>query len=131
MKSADIKKTAIKDIPFNPPLTVSSTKPEYAARLFLLKRIAFQYEDEVRIILLKKNKTKENGIELNYDCENIDLISRIVLDPRLGDNTAEMLYKCFADNYGFTAYHSGKTTVKRVLRSQLYATQAQATLSID
>ena len=131
MKSADIKKTAIKDIPFDPPLKVPSTKPEYAARLFLLKRIAFQYEDEVRIILLKKNKTKENGIELNYGCENTDLISRIVLDPRLGDNTAEMLYKCFADDYGFTAYHSGKTTVKRVLRSQLYANQAQATLSLE
>lgn len=131
MKTVDIKKSTIKDIPFNPPLTVPSTKPEYAARLFLLKRIAFQYEDEVRFILLKKNKTKENGIELNYDCENTDLINRIVLDPRLGDNTAEMLYKCFANDYGYTAYHSGKTIVKRVLRSQLYASPAQATLSID
>lgn len=131
MKTADIKKTELKDIPFVPPLKVSLNSPEFAARLFLLKRIAFQYEDEVRIILLKKNKTQDTGIEMEYTCGNTDLIRSIVLDPRLGDNTAEVLDKCFTEDYGFKPYISGKTTVKRVLRSQLYASPAQATLHLD
>lgn len=131
MKTADIKKIELKDIPFAPPLKVAMNSPEFAARLFLLKRIAFQYEDEVRIILLKKNKTQEMGIEMEYTCDNTDLIRSIVLDPRLGDNTAEVLSKCFTEDYGFKPYNSGKTMVKRVLRSQLYANPAQATLHLD
>ena len=131
MKTADIKKVDLKDIPFNPPLKVALNSPEFAARLFLLKRIAFQYEDEVRIILLKKNKTQEEGVGIEYTCENTDLISRIVLDPRLGDNTADVLIKCFTDDFGFKPYKSGKTIVKRVLRSQLYSSPSQATLHLD
>lgn len=131
MKTADIKKIELRDIPFAPPLKVALNSYEFAARLFLLKRIAFQYEDEVRIILLKKNKTQETGIEMEYTCDNTDLIRSIVLDPRLGDNTAEVLSKCFTEDYGFTPYISGKTTVKRVLRSQLYASPAKATLHLD
>ena len=131
MKTADIKKTELKDIPFNPPLKVDLNTPEFAARLFLLKRIAFQYEDEIRIILLKKSKTQESGINIEYTCKNTDLISRIVLDPRLGDYSSELLYNCFSDDFGFKPYKSGKATVKRVLRSQLYAKPAKATLRLD
>jgi len=131
MKTSDIKKVELKDIPFDPPLRVALNSPEFAARLFLLKRVAFQYEDEVRIILLKKNKTQERGIEMEYSCDNTDLIRSIVLDPRVGDNTAEVLNKCFSEDYGFRPYNSGKTIVKRVLRSQLYASPAKATLQLD
>ena len=131
MKTSDINKIELKDIPFDPPLKVALNSPEFAARLFLLKRIAFQYEDEVRIILLKKNKTQETGIEMEYTCDNTDLIGSIVLDPRLGDNTAEVLSKCFEEDYGFKPYNSGKRTVKRVLRSQLYTSPAQANLHLD
>lgn len=131
MKTADIKKVELKDIPFVPPLKVALNSPEFAARLFLLKRKAFQYEDEVRIILLKKNKTQEKGIEMEYTCDNTVLIRSIVLDPRLGDNTAEVLSKCFTEDYGFKPYNSGKNTIKRVLRSQLFASPAQATLHLD
>ena len=131
MKTADIKKVELKDIPFDPPLKVAWNTPEFAARLFLLKRTAFQYEDEIRIILLKKNKTQEAGIALKFTCDNTDLIRSIVLDPRLGDNTAEILSECFTEDYGFKPYNSGKTTVKRVLRSQLYTSLAQATLHLD
>lgn len=131
MKTADIKKTELKDIPFNPPLKVDLNTPEFAARLFLLKRIAFQYEDEIRIILLKKSKTQESGINIEYTCKNTDLISRIVLDPRLGDYSSELLYNCFSDVFGFKPYKSGKAIIKRVLRSQLYAKPAKATLRLD
>lgn len=88
MKTADIITKELKNIPFSPSIAMSPNSQEFAARLFLLKRIAFQYEDEVRIIVLKKRKTQEQGIELSYTCDNEDLYSRIVLDPKLGDNTA-------------------------------------------
>lgn len=131
MKTSDIKTKELKLIPFDPPVSVALNSPEFAARLFMLKRIAFQYEDEVRIIALKKNKTQELGIELHYACNNNELISRIVLDPRLGDNTTLMLQNYFSEKYGFTPYISGKTIVNRVLRSQLYEKQGQESLSID
>lgn len=131
MKTADIKRTVLKDIPFNPPLKVALNTPEFAARLFLLKRIAFQYERRNSNYYIEKSKTQESGINLEYTCENTDLISRIVLDPRLGDNSSDLLYNCFSGVFGFKPYKSGKTTVKRVLRSQLYVSPAKASLRLD
>ena len=94
---------------------------------------AFKYEDEIRIILVKKNATKENGIKVTYDCDNTDLIHQIVLDPNLGDSTSRMLKKVFATEYGFKpfvgTFHIHNTV--RVLQSQLYTKKSIAELHID
>ena len=132
LKTADIKKE-LRDIPFEPAIAPDEkiNSDTFASRLFLLKRIAFKYEDEIRIIMVKKTATKESGIKINYDCNNTDLIHQIVLDPNIGENTSAMLKKVFVGEYGFTPFKGKIKDTSRVLQSQLYAKQSVAELYID
>lgn len=130
MKTNDIKK-GLNEIPFDPPAGGKINSDSFAARLFLLKRVAYTYEDEIRIIVVKQDATKEKGIKVNYDCENTDIINRIVLAPNIGDYTYKMLYNLFVTKYDFTDCIKRGKEYKRVLRSQLYAKQKQAVLKIE
>ena len=132
LKTDDIRK-GLRSIPFNPPIAPDAdlNSDAIAARLFLLKRIAFKYEDEIRVIVVKDKATKEKGIGIDLQCENTDLIQSVVLDPNLGDYTYGMLKDLFINKYGFTRDVKNGRTYNRVLRSQLYAQQEQATLKID
>lgn len=132
LKTEDICKD-LRKIPFIQPVGIDANlnTEMFAARLFLLKRIAYKYEDEIRIIIVKKNATKENGIAINYECENNELFHRIVLDPNIGDYTAEMLKSLFVSEYGFSPLNRNGKLFNRVLRSQLYAKQKQVTLALD
>lgn len=130
MKTSDIKKNPISSIPFGNPIPKANSS-EWKARLLLLKRIAYKYEDEIRIILVKKNKTKEQGINLEYQCKNTDLIETIVLDPSLADNTTALLKDVFENKYNFKPKQNKNGRLqRRVLKSQLYAVQKPQILTI-
>lgn len=130
MKTSDIKKKPISSIPFGNPIPKVNSS-EWKARLLLLKRIAYKYEDEIRIILVKKNKTKEQGINLEYQCKNTDLIETIVLDPSLADNTTALLKDVFENKYNFKPkLDKNGGHQRRVLKSQLYAVQKPQILTI-
>lgn len=133
LKTDDIKKADLRSIPFNPtiPTDMKLNSDEFAARLFLLKRKAFAYEDEIRIIIVKDSATKEKGVGLRYDCENTDFVQRIVIDPSIGDYTYDMLKNLFINDYGFIPKDINGKVFNRVIRSQLYAQQPQAVLKID
>jgi len=124
MKTSNIKH-AINKIPFAKPIPKSQS-PEWYARLLLLKRIAYKYEDEIRIIMIKKDKTKESGIYLDYQCENTDLIKLIFLDPSIQDNITNLLKEVFENKYRFTTIKN----THRVMKSQLYAKQKPQNLKI-
>ena len=132
LKTDDIRKD-LRKIPFTPPLGphANLNTDSFAARLFLLKRVAYKYEDEIRIIIVKKNATKENGISVKYECENNELFQRIVIDPNVGDYTADMLKSLFVNEYDFSPINRKRKLFNRVLRSQLYAKQKQETLMLD
>jgi len=132
LKTNDIKKE-LRSIPFNPPIgkDVKVNSDTFVSRLFLLKRIDFSYEDEIRIIIVKPASTKETGIKIKYDCDNTDLIHQIVLDPTLGERTAAMLKKVFAEDYSFSPFPGSTQSMARVLQSQLYAKQSVAEIRID
>lgn len=132
LRTSDIKKD-LKDIPFNPAIApdVKINSDKFASRLFMLKRIAFMYEDEIRIVIVKKKSTQENGIKVNYSCDNVSLIHQIILDPNLGENTSSLLKKAFVREYGFTPFVGKVHNNPRVLQSQLYAKQSPAELHID
>ena len=132
LKTRDITKD-LRDIPFNPPIEKNRrlNSDLFAARLFLLKREDFKYEDEIRIIVVKKNQTKEAGIKVKYACGNTDLIYQIVLDPNIGKSTAAMLKKVFIDEYGFSPFIGKVQNTSRVYQSQLYAKQSAAVLHLD
>lgn len=134
LPTKDIRKDKISQIPFSTSLP-SGTKDIFV-RLLLLKRIAYQYEDEIRIILIKKRAAigeKPAGIKLNYRCENQSLISHIILDPSIEQYTTELLKETFISKYGFKSMvnlATGKTT-SVVLKSALYSAQKRATLEWD
>lgn len=132
LKTNDIEKD-LHNIPFEPAITpnMEFNSDTFASRLFLLKRIAFKYEDEIRIILVKNSPTKEKGIKIQYNCNHTDLIHQIVLDPNLGGNTSAMLKTVFAKEYGFSSFVGKSHNTPRVLQSQLYAKTSVATLHLD
>ena len=90
------------------------------ARLILLKRRAFEYENEIRIIIVKDKNTKEKGIYLPYECENTDLIDTISFDPNIGDYTFKLLKDILISKYKFSQRKTEKGVRSRVFRSQLY-----------
>jgi hypothetical protein len=89
-------------------------------RLLLLKRIAFKYEDEIRILAIKKYKTLEDGIKLNYSMNPSELIDTITIDPLVGKNIEKMLKDLFKKEYG----------IKRVYKSTLYSTSTDIRIEI-
>lgn len=119
MKTADIKKN-LSQIPFKTPMPKYRSR-EFFVRLLLLKRVAFEYENEIRVIIVKKNKTQEKGISVPFNCNNTDLIHSIMLDPRLGDEVTKMLKEVFVQKYSFTPFVINDRPKYRVLKSQLYA----------
>lgn len=59
-------------------------------RLLLLKRTAFKYEEEIRIILVpKKEQNSEDGVTLDYDISLKDLFFHVELAPPLLDLSSD------------------------------------------
>ncbi len=108
----DLTKKKLSDIESIRSITpFKITNRQLQIQLLLLKRIAFRYEDEIRILAVKKQKTKETGIKLPYDIQPPQLIDTITLDPNVGKNTESMLKRLFKEEYGF----------KQVYKSRLYS----------
>ena len=122
MRTNDITKD-LSAIPFNPPQQSAKNSDSYRARLFLLKRLAFQYEDEIRIILVSKDKENAKymkGIEMPYKCENTELIQRLVIDPDIGKRTYAMISNFLIEKYGFISYQKEDGTIfNRVVQSAI------------
>lgn len=122
MKTEDIMKN-LSQIPFNPAPAKDINTDTFAARLFMLKRVAFQYENEIRILLVSKDKEPgyRKGIKMPYRCKNTDMIQRIVLDPKLEKMTFEMIENVLVDKYKFSSYKKSDGTVfNRVIQSAIY-----------
>lgn len=103
--------------PTGKPIT-SLGKEDLKVRLLLLKRLAYQYENELRFFIIRDKAAKQDGTILKYNIDNTNLIDSIALDPRIGSLTVELLRKEFEHNYGFMPR---SRTQRRVQRSLLYA----------
>lgn len=96
----DITKN-LSSIPFEPELSNKNINSQYfRARLLLLKRKAYEFEDEYRIIVVKDKNTKEEGIKVSYTVENDSLIEGITLDPHLKPNMVSFLKNAIKQQYG-------------------------------
>lgn len=71
------------------------------AKLILLKRKSYEYEKEIRIIIIKKNKTQEKGIKLPFQMEPNEIIDSITIDPHVGSCMEEFIKSIFQNTYGF------------------------------
>lgn len=100
MKTSDIKKK-LSQIPFNPPIAFNMRTVEHKVRLLLLKRKAFEYEKEIRIVIVKKDKLKGPGFKFQflsqegipYQVDN--LINTITISPLVGIETTDFFKKQF------------------------------------
>lgn len=111
LKTTDLKKKLSDIESLKTIVPFKMTNRQLQIQLLLLKRIAFRYEDEIRILAVKKHKTKENGIKLSYTIEPHELIDTITLDPNVGSNTESLLKNTFKQKFGF----------EKVYKSQLYS----------
>ena len=93
----------------------------------MLKRIPFEYEDKMRIILLSKNSMK-NDIAVPFECDSPKLVPQIVIDPRVGNYTSKLLKDRFKERYNFNLTPNGHS---RVLQSMLYREQKQLEIALD
>lgn len=133
LNTKDITCKDLRKIPFNPavPADLKTNSDEFAARLFLLKRVSFSYENEIRIIIVSDEPSSAKGIELKYLCDNTELIHSVVLDPNIEDYTFNMLKGHFENAFGFIKTEQNGKKRQRVLRSRLYAKQRTAILNLD
>lgn len=132
MKTSDIRKP-LSEIPFNPQINSGINTQMGKARLLLLKRIAYRYEDEIRIMIVKKDKTKEKGTYLKYQCDNTAMIDSITLDPSIGSYVTTLLKNTFVHTYGFIPIKTNSLSKKfryRVQKSSLYSEVNQAEIDI-
>lgn len=122
MATADIKKHLSK-IPFNSPEPPIILNDRMCVRLLLLKRNAYKYEDEVRIILVRKKALNTNGFNWKYRCLNTDIIHTITLDPSTPPATESLYKEIFINKYKFHPVDTTKGIRHRVHKSQLYTQQ--------
>lgn len=128
------------------PFTTNILQPfseMWCAELLLLKRNAYKYEDEVRIIMVEKQKkiksdtdsimTKPNvkkGIKVGFKCKNTDIIKDIILDPSLERDTEMMLKNVFEEIYDFKPISNSAKAHRRVMKSGLYTKQKPKDLKL-
>ncbi len=94
-------------------------------QLLTLKRNAYQYEHEVRIILVFEEEPKDNkeGFKLYYECENVDLINRIQLSPGINDWESKETKLVLEKLFGFTPRPDTKGRMQpTITQSRLYKT---------
>ena len=104
----------------------------FCARLLLLKRIDFSYENEFRIIVCKKNKVKSKGINFEYNCENKELIRSLTVTPKIKDHTMEMLRNYLSNTFDMQPKSDKLGRLQpRVLRSRLYDEVNNTEISIE
>lgn len=131
MKTSSIK-GSISSIPFQAPYPDVGSN-EFWARLLLLKRNAFKYEDEVRVILVKNSNDGNHpkGKSVKFKCENTTLIESVVLDPNIEKNTEKLLKDVFRNTYKFIDIKDVKgKTHHRVVKSQLYQEKERVMLNL-
>lgn len=91
-------------IPFDPPISpgIGIRSMEFKERLLLLKRKAFEYENEFRAIIVKPKTTKELGIQVPIP-DIHTLIHEITIGPKVEKDTFEMIKGVLEHTYGFSS----------------------------
>ena len=97
---------------------------EWFCKLLLIKRDDFSYEDEIRIILIQKDKIKEpkKGVPVIFKCDIREMVNCVVVGPKTPEFVLQGLQYAFCDpKFGF-APHNGKDIKEgSICASKLYA----------
>ena len=74
---------------------------DFFARLMLLKRNAFQYEDELRVLLFADTEIKREGVEeLIKHSPHKPLVTRVQLPPNMGKEASKLLKESLNKSLG-------------------------------
>ena len=109
-ETRDITKADLTKIPFNKPVPNKGNINDYCARLLLLKRNAFRYEEEIRVmIVINVNNGKKKGeYFLQWDAME-KMISTITLFPFKNEDSNLKLAQFLSSNFAV-----------KVVKSRLY-----------
>jgi hypothetical protein len=77
---------------------------EQQIHLLLKKRNSFRYENEVRIIVVPKNK--QNDKTLKVDCDITQFTTAYTIDPRLGQHQVKVYKDYFRNAFSLNISHS-------------------------
>ena len=101
------------------PMKINTKR--FKASLLLLKRKAYEYENEFRMIVVKRRQTKENGILI--DIPNLmTLIKSIVIGPKVENYEYEMIKDHLITQYKFSK--------SKISQSNLYKGSANVKIKI-
>lgn len=109
---------SISKIPFQSPCpNIDLNDDSLLARLMFLKRNAFEFEKEIRIVVVKNEEEKDlNGIHFSYNCDNTELIQSIVIDPMVNDDCFNTISDFIVTQFNFIPINN----YPRVRHSRLY-----------
>lgn len=95
--------------------------PEDALKLLLRKRRDFEYEEEIRIILLSTEEELDDNEKCRYMKIDNDIINSIKISPNCGNETFEVLKYGLENMFHIKKrmYKNGKQT-SRIMHSRLY-----------
>ena len=103
LQTKEIQTSDLSKIPFNGQKPTKSNIDDYCARLLLLKRNAFMYEEEIRIMIVNKSEESVCGRKGDYFLrwnQGYELIPNVTLSPLQSDEANEKLKDFLTKNYG-------------------------------
>lgn len=101
MKTSNIESLSINEIPFKEPMPSINDINNLCARLLMLKRTAFRYENEIRVVIVQGETLQNNieGIYIPLHCEYsspmimTDIVKSISFSPLMGEKTRLVVRK--------------------------------------
>ena len=109
MKTRDISKSDLSKIPFKTPTPKMTNMDDYCARLLLLKRNAFLYEEEIRIMIVVENSEYQDSkgtYFLNWCGEHTSMIQKITLSPLMSETSNNKLREFLSTHYDIPIVNS-------------------------
>lgn len=96
-------------------------------RLLLLKRKAYEYENEIRIFIVKPNTLKGDHVYLPLENSLDSMISTVTFDPSIQAHTYQLLKNVFEVKYGLKP---ANPKAHKVLHSRLYTKLSAAVIKL-
>ena len=137
-KKEDIEVKNINMIPFDAEkgkgamkICRDVTSPDFCARLLLLKRQDFAYENEMRIIVIKDIADTSKGTFFKYYCDNKDLIRSLMISPKAEEQTVSMLKEYIAQKFDLPPKVDKNGVARTIIqRYRLYDEENDAKITV-
>lgn len=124
MQTKFITKSDVRKIPFAQPAAGGYGTAAFKAKLLMLKRKAFSYENEIRVIVVRPKASPVKGITVPFADSNL-MFENAILDPNMGDELTS-IFKSIIPQAQYMNCPAGAS--HRVLKSQIYSVPSKASV---